>query len=312
MSRPTTVTVAVPVFNEAAHIDACLAAIERQTYPHIAEVLVVDGGSTDGTQQRLENRARVRLLDNPERIQSAALNLAIDEAIGDVIVRVDGHCVLADDYVERCVETLEDTGAAIVGGSMTPQAAGRWPAAIAAAMSSRIGAGPARFHRDGPPAWTDTVYLGAYRADLARQVGGYAPDMVINEDAEFAHRMSPQGGVRYEPSIRSVYTPRGDLASVARQFYRYGRSRATTVKRHPSSLSPRQLAAPALVVGLAVPATRRPVLAAYALAVVGWAATARGRRPALAAAVLPAMHLPWGVGFLIGLVRGPARRPGDA
>ena len=298
-----TVTVAIPVLDEEAHLGACLDAIEAQTYSGIVEVLVIDGGSSDRSVEIARQHQMVRVLDNPRRIQSAALNRALDEAAGEILVRVDGHCVIAADYVERCVAALDATGAAIVGGGMTPVANGAMQEAIAAAMGSRIGAGPARFHSSGDAGWVDTVYLGAYRVADAVAVGGYAADMSINEDAEFAIRLAPRGGVWFDPTIRSTYIPRSSLAAVARQFYRYGRGRAVTVRRHPASLSPRQLAAPALVLGILSP-WRRPVLGAYAAVVAGWSFAGRSDRPARAGLVLPAMHVPWGVGFLTGLVLG--------
>ncbi|HQF93443.1 MAG TPA: glycosyltransferase family 2 protein [Microthrixaceae bacterium] len=298
-----TVTVAIPVLDEEAHLGACLDAIEAQTYSGIVEVLVIDGGSSDRSVEIARQHQMVRVLDNPRRIQSAALNRALDEAAGEILVRVDGHCVIAPDYVERCVAALDATGAAIVGGGMTPVANGAMQEAIAAAMGSRIGAGPARFHSSGDAGWVDTVYLGAYRVADAVAVGGYAADMSINEDAEFAIRLASRGGVWFDPTIRSTYTPRSSLAAVARQFYRYGRGRAVTVRRHPASLSPRQLAAPALVLGILSP-WRRPVLGAYAAVVAGWSFAGRSDRPARAGLVLPAMHVPWGVGFLTGLVLG--------
>ena len=308
-ARPT-VTVAIPAWNEERHIDHCLDAVAAQTYAGIMEVLVVDGGSTDGTRARVLSRGgNVRLVDNPRRIQSAALNIALREARGDIFVRVDGHCLIAPDYVERCVDVLNRTGAAMVGGAMQPVAVDPVPRGIAAAMMSPVGAGPARFHVGGSAGWVDTVYLGAYRTALAREVGGYREDVGVNEDAEFAIRMRRRGGVRFDPSIRSTYTPRSSLPAVARQFYRYGRSRAATVRRHPAAFSPRQLAAPLLLVGLLSP-WRKPVAAAYGAVVVAAAAGQAVKDPASAASFacsLPAMHLPWATGFLRGLVSGDYR-----
>jgi succinoglycan biosynthesis protein ExoA len=301
-----TVTVVVPVLNEEAHLEACLAAIDAQTYAEIVEVLVVDGGSDDRTREIAARHPRVVVLDNPKRIQAAALNVALAVASGDVVVRVDGHCVIAPDYVERCIADLADAGAAMVGGAMTPIAHGVMQEAIAAAMASSFGAGPATFHHGAEPGWVDTVYLGAYSTATARAAGGYAEDVGVNEDAEFAIRMSAHGGIWFDPTIRSTYTPRSSLVSVARQFYRYGRSRAATVRRHPGSIAARQLAAPAVVLGLLSP-WRRAVACAYLLLIGGWALSGRRRRPMVAGAVLPAMHLPWGVGFLLGLAFGPAR-----
>lgn len=307
----TTVTIVIPTFQESVAIDECLNAVAAQDHLDIVEVLVVDGRSTDDTRERAAAHAGVRVLDNPARIQAAALNVGIDAAIGDVIVRVDGHCSIAPDYVRRCVEALESSNAAVVGGAMTPVAAGAAQKGIAAAMASGMGAGPARFHTGGTAGWVDTVYLGAYRAADARSVGGYALDVGVNEDAEFAHRMSALGGVWFDPAIRSTYTPRSSLRAVARQFYRYGRSRSVTARRHPGSVKPRQLVAPALVLGLLGP-TRRPVAVVYAVTVAAVSlrkiGSLRAATPTFAAC-LPLMHLPWGVGFLVGLVLGPPRPP---
>ncbi|MDP9442356.1 MAG: glycosyltransferase family 2 protein [Actinomycetota bacterium] len=306
------VTVAIPTLNEERHIDTCLDAVLAQTYDGPLEVLVVDGGSTDGTRAAVQRRARkgVRLVDNPGRTQAPALNVALREAAGEVLVRIDGHTVVEPDYVERCVEALDRTGAAMVGGAMTPVGTGWRQSGIAAAMISPLGVGPARFHRRGPPAWTDTVYQGAFRVEVGRRAGGYAEDMAVNEDAEFAIRMAPYGGVWFEPAIRSRYSPRNSLRGLARQFYRYGRYRAVTVRRHPRSLRPRQLAAPLLVFGLLTP-WRRRVLGAYAACVAGAtvhrAATDKGAAPGYLLA-LPVMHLSWGAGFLFGLVRSPPLR----
>jgi glycosyltransferase involved in cell wall biosynthesis len=312
MSMAPTVTVAIPVLNEEAHIDACLDAVAGQTYPGIVEVLVVDGGSTDATRAMVADRPGVRLLENPRRIQAAALNIALEEAKGDVFVRVDGHCVVASDYVERCVKVLQRTAAAMVGGAMTPVAEDALQRGIASAMASKIGAGPARFHSGGASGPVDTVYLGAYRTELARAVGGYATDVGVNEDAEFAIRMRSRGPVWFDQTIRSTYVPRGSLRAVGRQFYRYGRSRAATVRKHPRSLVVRQLAAPVLLVALVTP-WRRPVVVAYGLAVLAASAPVvrRDRRAwPMFVAVVPVMHAAWGAGFWVGIARRNRRRPG--
>jgi succinoglycan biosynthesis protein ExoA len=135
--------------------------------------------------------------------------------------------------------------------------------------------------------------------------------MAVNEDAEFAIRMRRRGGIWFDPRIRSTYTPRSTFPSLARQFYRYGQGRATTARRHPREVRPRQLVAPVLVLGL-LSGRRRQVAAAYAALVLARAACefGRGREtvPALAVA-LPVMHLSWGIGFLGGLVN-PQPAPG--
>jgi glycosyltransferase involved in cell wall biosynthesis len=298
------VTVAVPVLNEEAHIADCLEAVSGQTYPNIVETLVVDGRSHDKTRELAARFPGVRVLDNPGRIQSAGLNIALENARGEIFVRVDGHCRVAPDYVDRCVDALTLSGASMVGGAMTPTATGARQRGIAAAMQSRMGAGPARFHTGGSAAWVDTVYLGAFRVEEARAAGGYAEDVGVNEDAELAYRMRQRRGVWFDPDIRSSYTPRSNLRALARQFYAYGRSRAATVRRHPASLAPRQLAAPLLVLGLVSP-WRRSVATAYLVLIAGRATIEVADDPPAAAVLsvaMPMMHVAWGTGFIAGLV----------
>lgn len=304
------VTVAVPVLQEEAHLTECLDSIAAQSYPNIVEVLVVDGGSTDATRDIARSRREVTLLDNPRRIQAAALNEALKRAKGDVFVRVDGHCTLAVDYVERCVDALRATRAAAVGGGMMPTAVAWFPRVVGAAMRSPLGAGPARFHIGGTPGWVDTVYLGAFPTQRLRHVGGWAADFAVNEDAELAYRLQAEGGVWFDPAIRSTYSPRASVAALALQFFRYGRGRARTVWRHPASLAPRQLAAPTLVLGV-LSRWRRRTLLAYG-AVVGVAAAAELRSEPRTApgmfVVLPIMHAAWGSGFLFGFLEAAISR----
>jgi succinoglycan biosynthesis protein ExoA len=311
MSSPT-VSVVIPVLDEAEHIARTLASVDAQTYANIVEILVVDGGSTDDTVSIAARNPRVRVLDNPGRMQAAGLNIGLDAAVGAVIVRVDGHCQLASDYVERAVATLTRTGAAMVGGAMTPVGTTTRERSIAIAMSSRLGAGPARFHVGGREGEVDTVYLGVFRRDLARQVGGYAEDVGVNEDAELAIRMAPHGGIWFDPAIRSTYAPRPGFTALARQFFRYGRSRAATVRRHPGSLRPRQLATPLLLAGLMSP-WRGYVAAAYLVVVGGRALAELPRAPEVAPALalaLPTMHGSWALGFVVGaLTTAPGPRP---
>jgi succinoglycan biosynthesis protein ExoA len=309
--RPT-VTVGLPVFNEERHIQRCLDAVFTQSYPNIIEVLVADGGSGDGTRDIVTGcpDGRVRLLENPRRIRPAGLNVTLAAATGEIFVRVDARTTLADDYVERCVDALERTHAAMVGGPMRYTASSPAERGIQAAMMSRLGAGPAPFRREGGEGrFVDTVYLGAYRLATVRELGCYDEYFGGNEDAELAFRARQAGGVYLDPAIWSSYAVREGLEPLWQQFRRYGKARAVTIRKHPSSLSARQLAVPALVLGLLSP-WRKPVVTAY-LAMVGARAALEAVREdattgAVLAAALPTMHAAWAVGFVDGMVTGPA------
>jgi glycosyltransferase involved in cell wall biosynthesis len=307
------VTVALPVLDEAAHIDGCLRAVLAQTYPRIVEILVVDGGSGDATRAIASRFPGVRVLDNPGRIQSAGLNVALREARGDVLVRVDGRTTVAPDYVDRCVAALTHSGAALVGGPIEPDGTTWIERSVGAALTSTLGAGPARFRNTKSTAdWTDIVYLGAARVDDLRRLGGYDEEFSTNEDGELLYRLGLEGGVWFDPTIRSTYRPRGSFFTFMRQYFLYGIGRAATVRKYPASLRPRQLAAPLLVLGLISPWRRKVALAYLAVVVTAAAAEMREDRPAAAGMIiaLPVMHLSWGVGFLVGWLRSLRRQDG--
>ncbi len=313
-----TVTVGLPVLNEESHLPDCLEAVLGQSYPNIVEVLVADGGSTDLTRAIVEDCPddRVRLLDNPRRIRPAGLNVAIAAATGEIFVRVDARTKLAPDYVEQCVEALGRTRAAMVGGPMRFTSANAAERGVEVAMTSRLGAGPAAFRREtAEGAFVDTVYLGAYRLETIRKLGGYDEWFGGNEDAELAWRAQQAGGVYLEPEIRSTYAVREGLRPLWRQFRRYGRARAITMRKHPASVSARQLAVPALVAGVLSP-WRRPVIAAYTAIVAGRALLGAAQDGPTSGAVvglaLPTMHAAWAVGFYEGMTaRRPPGQPGE-
>ena len=139
------VTIILPIHNEARYISRSLGSVLVQDYPaELIEILVVDGMSDDSTRAIIEQTAQaakrsVRLLDNPARVVPAALNIGLRQARGEIIVRVDGHCEIAPDYVRCCVEALQATGADNVGGIQRAIANGLVGRAIARATSSPFG-----------------------------------------------------------------------------------------------------------------------------------------------------------------------------
>lgn len=316
------VSVVVPIRNEADCIAQCLAAIWAQDYPvDRMEILVVDGESDDGTRdviQSLPEHERVRILDNPRRQQAFGMNVGIAAARGDYVVRIDGHTIIAPDYVRQCIVALQTTGAANVGGPMIP--IGRTPVgkAIAIATRSRFGV-PSAFHVSDRAQYVDTVYLGAWPRWVLEKAGGFDGRLVNNQDYELNVRIRKQGGKIYmTPAIRSHYTPRDTYKALIRQYYRYGVSKTYTLRLHPRSLRLRQTAPPLLVAGLALGLLLAPffhwaavalaiLVGLYLAAVLVFSAVSlrhadRGvwwRLPL----VFMSLHLAWGVGFWRGLLR---------
>ncbi len=311
------VSVLIPVLNEELGIGEVLDRLLAQSFATM-EIVVADGGSTDRTPAILAEYAardaRIRLVDNPGRLQSAGLNRAFETAKGSVLVRLDGHSYVGKDYVARCVAVLASTGADVVGGRMVAQAA-ETPAAkaIEMAMSRRWAAGPARFHHSGEAGFVDTVYLGSFRREIVEQVRGWAQDVGVNEDFDLNYRIRRAGGrVWYDPSLEIVYRPRSTLQALSRQYFRYGRSKGSMLRKRPMSILPRQMVPAALVpIALAAGGSGRLgragklLLIAYVSALAIAVERERDMRPSvrrragIAAAV---MHWCWSAGVWVGFV----------
>src|SRR5439155_26975081 len=205
------VSVVLPTLNERRFVRDCLDWLMAQDSDDLVEILVVDGGVSDGTRAIVEAIGDpVRLVDNPGITAAAAMNVGMAEAKGDVIVRADAHTLYAPDYVRRCVEVLAETDAAVVGGTMRPVGTTNCGRSVAAVTSSPFGVGPGRFHFATRPHDVETVYLGAFRRGTVLAVGAYDEDGLQwgAEDQELNFRIRAAGGrIRVDPSIRSWYFP---------------------------------------------------------------------------------------------------------
>jgi succinoglycan biosynthesis protein ExoA len=164
-SQAVHVSVVVPCRNEVRHIRAFLDCVFRQELDGIeVEVLIADGRSDDGTRQVLaefETRfAALRVLDNPDQIVSTALNRAIREARGEIIILMIAHSIYAPDYVRTCVQVLQETNADNVGGPALTRADGYIAQAIAHAFHTRFARGGGNCRNPRYEGTVDTVPYG--------------------------------------------------------------------------------------------------------------------------------------------------------
>jgi cellulose synthase/poly-beta-1,6-N-acetylglucosamine synthase-like glycosyltransferase len=316
----------MPIRNEEAFIERSLGAVLAQDYPpERMQVLVADGMSDDRTREIVKEvvrdhpQYRVEMIDNPGRIVPTGFNAALARARGDVIVRVDGHTVIAPDYVSECVAALATSAADNVGGRMDAKGHGAIGQAIALATSSPFGVGNSRFHYATGEHWVDSVYLGAWPRNVFERVGTFDPEMACNEDDELNYRLRARGGkILLTDRIRSRYFNRTSLGAVYRQYRQYGMWKVRVLQKHPRQMSARHFV-PAVFVGVVgggaalAPASQvarriwAGTVGAYGLAtLVASASIARrsGWRhlPGLTI-VFAALHLGYGLGFVAGLIK---------
>ncbi len=319
------VTILMPTYNEANFIMPALESLTDNYVKANAEILVLDGNSSDETVALAEKACGegfpVRVLHNDKRLQCFALNLGIREAQGKYIVRVDGHSTYPRGYVRRLVELLETTEAVNVGGVMLAKGIGRVQQAVATAMRHKVGVGNAKFHLGNYKGYVDTVYLGAFRKEIFQRVGNYDTNCRTNEDAELNIRIQKAGEKIYlDSSIEVVYRPRDTLAKLALQYFRYGVGRAYTTIKHRRITSLRQLAAPVLVMGLAgslLLGFQHPLFLLtpllYPMAIAATALFSKMPEKITAGIrlrLIPTfmiMHLTWGTGFILSFIKNLPR-----
>jgi len=324
------VSIIIPMRNEERFVAACVDSVLAQIADRTddVEVLCVDGRSTDRTPQIIAEYARrdprIRLLDNPAQIVPTAMNVALRQARGDVIIRLDCHAAYAPDYIARCVEVLRRTGADNVGGYIATRPGADTPVgrAIAAATSSPFGVGGSRFRVGGPEQEVDAVPFGCFCRDVFDRYGLYDERLVRNQDLELSSRIRRGGGrIVISPEIKLTYYNRSTLAGLRQQAFHNGLWNAYTLYLVGGGLRPRHLAPLGFVTCLLLlaatgafwpPAWAGLAVVAGLYLAVGLVCAWQTRRAARASSWLVLLafinlHLAYGIGSLAGLVAAPLK-----
>lgn len=307
------ISVILPVLNEEKHLEESIHSILSQDYQGDFEVILAMGPSKDRTHEIAEKLAagdhRVRIVDNPSGKTAAGLNLALAHSDRPIVVRVDGHANIPNNYLSLIVDILQKTGAVNVGGIMAAEGISTFEKAVAAAMRSPLGVGASRFHTGGEAGEVDTVYLGAFRREALVAVGGFDEKFTRAQDWELNFRLRENGGLIYfDPRLYVTYRPRPNLKKLAKQYFEYGRWRRVVSRRHVGTINLRYLAPPftvlaflaSLLGGLFInPVLYLPAAIYAAFVLIGSIVISRSPiRALILLAVLPTMHFAWGIGFI--------------
>ena len=313
LSASPAVSVILPVLNEAPHLEESVTAILSQDYLGIFEVILALGPSRDRTDEIARALAardtRVKLVNNPTGRTAAGLNLAIASSSSPVIVRVDGHARIPNNYLSLAVEILRQSGAVNVGGIMAAEGVTKFEISVARAMRSPLGVGASRFHTGGSAGEVDTVYLGAFRREAINAVGGFDERYTRAQDWELNFRLRKNGGkIYFDPRLQVTYRPRPTLRKLAKQYFQYGRWRRVVSRSHSGTINLRYLAPPfalagtfiSIFAGLLINQLLYLPAAIYVLFIlVSSVFIAKSLREFISLlAIIPTMHFAWGAGFI--------------
>jgi succinoglycan biosynthesis protein ExoA len=298
------VSVIMPVRNEERHLAEAVANVLSQDYSGELELVLAVGPSRDRTEELARALAvadpRITVVANPSGHRPHGLNLALRAASHQLLVRVDGHAMLPPGYIATAVRVLGETGAVNVGGIMAAEGVTPLQRAVAWAMTSPFGVGPARFHTGGSAGPADTVYLGAFRRDAVTGAGGYDERFLAAEDWELNHRMREAGGlIWFQPELRVAYRPRASVPSLGAQYFGYGRWRRVVGRRHAGTINLRYLAPPVVTAA---------ILAGLAAGVAGLGGVAAGGGGTWLALMVAGFAVP--VAYLLGVLAVTATAAG--
>ena len=308
------ILIVIPTLNEAGHVSDVLDSILGFADRSNGLVVVADGGSQDGTRDIVRARAaenpRIRLLENPRRLQSAAVNLAVERfgQHAEWLLRLDAHSAYPGDFGDVLLAEARRTGADSVVVSMRAQGDGFLQGVIAAAQNSRLGNGGSAHRLAGKGTWVDHGHHALMRIAAFREMGGYDEGFSHNEDAELDRRLTGAGHRIWLTGLTLLtYFPRRHLGPLLRQYFNFGRGRAKTLIKHGTRPAARQAMVAALAPAVAL-TVLAPLHRVFAVPLLLWllacvaggiliAVQTRTWRGLLAGPVAGLMHLAWSAGF---------------
>ncbi len=312
-----TVLVGIPTLNEAAHIETCVRSLLMGD-DRLADIKIVvaDGGSTDDTVAIVKSLAaefpNVSVIDNPKRLQSAAINQVAASATAEIkyLIRCDAHSIYPPGFVTQVADAMVRTQAASVVVCMDAVGTDCFQKANAWIVDTPLGSGGSA-HRGGTASgYYDHGHHAGFDLAYFRQIGGYDESFSHNEDAEYDHRLALAGGkIWLDADIRLSYLPRATVRSLAKQYYAYGRGRARNLMKHKAKPKLRQLAPVVNFLGLIAAGLGSavfPVFALYPAAYISALLLAsiyialkyKSACGLLAGLASGTMHIAWAAGFL--------------
>ena len=238
----------MPIINEEKFIKKAIDSILIQKIlKEDYEILIADGMSTDGTREIIKSyqtkNKNIFLLDNPKKIVSIGFNIALTQAQGDIIVRLDGHSEFAPKYFKKCIKILNNSEIFCSGGIIEYKSSGIIGNSIRIAQSSNFGVGGVAFRKkNSKENFVETLAFGAYKRKIFELIGGYDEELIKNQDDEFNFRMNQKGyKIWLDPGIKSYYHSRNNFKKLFTQYYYYGFYKVRVIQKRTGFSSWRHL-----------------------------------------------------------------------
>lgn len=322
----------VLAYNEEKFLPNLLNDFIAQEYPHaFIEVVLVDSLSSDKTKRIMEDFKRgghgfysIQVLDNPGRIQSSGWNVAIQNASGDVISRIDAHAMLPSDFSVKVMQNIAQ-GEKVVGGirSCIMLNDTDWSKTLLQVENSLFGSSINSSKRSNRKAYVKTMFHASYCREVFEKAGLFNENLLRTEDNEMHYRIRKNGfRLCYDPQIISFQYARSSLKGMIKQKYANGYWVGVTLGVCPRCISVYHFAPAVFVMG-ALGTGILALLALYLPAVLLWTLYGTFACASTAMSILkegfnkfslsmPALflllHCAYGIGTIVGLISLPSKR----
>lgn len=322
------VSFAIVAYNEQDVLPRLLEDLSNQTYPHdLIEVLLIDSMSTDSTNSIMKTFASqhddfydVKVLYNHKKIIPCGHNVALENYVGEALIRVDAHASMPCDFIEKNVVVLQ-SGEDAVGGrrpniidESTP-----WKETLLTAEQSMFGSSFASYRNSNKKMYTSSLFCGMYRRQVYDKVGKYNELLPRSEDNDMTYRMRKAGfKLRYDPGIVFYQHTRNTLPKMLKQKFLNGYWIGLTMAVSPKCFSLFHFVPFAFVLAIlftsvlafcSYPFLAYVMWATYLLLILSISVLEFVKKPSVCKLALPfifiLLHVSYGVGTLIGLINMP-------
>ena len=226
------VSVVVGLLNEEKFLPRLIEDFKKQTYNHNEiELIFIDGISKDNSREILEDFKNsnhdfydVVLLKNPKVILSAGMNVGIKAARGECILKVDCHSHITDNFIENNVKIIEE-GEDVCGGPRPNiiENADNFSKTLLLVEENMFGSGIADYRKKTTKKYVSSVFQGMYKKSIFDKIGLLDEKVGRVEDNELHYRIRKNGyKIRYSNDILSYQYTRPTLKRMLKQKYSNG------------------------------------------------------------------------------------------
>ena len=308
-------SVICPTYNEIDFIDTLIDnlcfndGLEK-------EILIVDGGSMDGTIEKVKllmnKYSSLKFLENPFRTSTHAFNIGYKYSTGKFIAFVGAHASYDKNYFTSGLNCLKQNECDVVGGPLKQKGKTLSGKAIALVMSSKLGVGNTEFRTESKKMMVDSVAFAIYKREVIERGGLMDETLPVNQDDEFHYRVRSKGyRIMMIPEMSSTYYVRDSFIKLFRQYFRYGLYKPAVLKKVRGSVRLRHLMPSLFTIYLLslplmkfIPIWILPMIL-YFLLILARSFSFKEilKIRFLSIPVFPLIHISYGCGFLVGLIK---------